>query len=48
MSDRRNVYFFYKKEDVLLEKVNSIIELAKENDFRIVEDHTVANIIVSI
>jgi NAD+ kinase len=48
VSDRRNVYFFYKKEDNLLEKINSLIELARENEFRVVEDHTIANIIVSI
>jgi NAD+ kinase len=46
--DRRNVYFFYKKEDELLEKINSLIELARENEFRVVEDHTIANVIVSI
>lgn len=48
MSDRRNVFFYYKKEEDLLEKVKSIIEFAKEHDFHIVEDHTLANIIVSI
>jgi NAD+ kinase len=49
MSDRRNnVYFFYKKEEALIEKVNSLIELTKEYDFHVVEDHTKANVIVSI
>ncbi|QGQ47526.1 NAD kinase [Metabacillus sediminilitoris] len=48
MSDRRNVYFYYKKEEGLLEKINSIIEFAKNHDFNVVEDPALANIIVSI
>jgi NAD+ kinase len=48
VSDRRNVYFFYKKEDDLIEKINSLIEFAKENEFNVVEDPTQANVIVSI
>lgn len=48
MSDRRKVYFSFKKQDNLLEKINSLIEFAKDNGFQVVKDHKQANIIVSI
>ncbi|WP_233499270.1 NAD kinase [Bacillus weihaiensis] len=48
MSERKNVYFFYKKEDKLVEKVESLLDFAKDHGFIIVEDDTKANIIVSI
>jgi NAD+ kinase len=48
MSARRNLYFYYKKEGELEEKVISLIEMAKENGFQVVEDYALANIIVSI
>ncbi|MBD1380129.1 NAD kinase [Metabacillus arenae] len=48
MNDRRNVYFFYKKENELIEKVSSLMKLAEQYDFTVVEEHSKANIIVSI
>ncbi|MDQ0231050.1 NAD kinase [Metabacillus malikii] len=48
MSDRRNVYFYYKKDEDLTEKVGTLIELAKQYDFHVVDDYVQANIIVSI
>jgi NAD+ kinase len=48
MSDRRNIYFFYKKEEHTIEKINSLIEAAKHSEFTVVDDHKNANIIVSI
>lgn len=48
MSDRRNVYFYYKKDESIMDKIHSLIDFAKERDFQVVEDHKLANIIVSI
>ncbi|WP_240050921.1 NAD kinase [Metabacillus litoralis] len=48
MPDRRNIFFFYKKEDNLLEKINSLIQFAKDNEFTIVDDVNTANVVVSI
>lgn len=48
MTNRRNVYFFYKKEDELVEKVASLVELAKQHNFHVVNEQKDANIIVSI
>ncbi|MFD2213652.1 NAD kinase [Metabacillus endolithicus] len=48
MTDRRNIYFFYKKEEHTLEKINTLIEAAKNSDFIVVNDYKKANIIVSI
>ncbi len=48
VSDRRNVYFYYKKEESTIEKINSLIALAKDNGFNVVDDQRKANIIVSI
>jgi NAD+ kinase len=48
MSARRNLYFYYTKEEKLVKKIISLIEMAKENGFQVVEDHALANIIVSI
>ncbi|MRX71723.1 NAD kinase [Bacillus lacus] len=48
MADRSNVYFFYKQEKELADKVRSLIELAEKYRFTVVEDHHQANIIVSI
>lgn len=46
--NRRNVYFFYKKEDDTIEYVKKLHKLADENQFTVVEDHAKANVIVSI
>ncbi|WP_453994424.1 NAD kinase [Bacillus nitroreducens] len=45
---RRNVYFFYRKEEKLIEYVEKLNKLAMEHDFTIVEDAAKANVIVSI
>ncbi|MFB6467684.1 NAD kinase [Cytobacillus sp. Hz8] len=48
MEDRRNLFFFYKSNNEIEEKVKNLIELALQNGFRIVTDMKQANIIVSI
>ncbi|WP_243291033.1 NAD kinase [Bacillus sp. FJAT-47783] len=48
MDNRRNVYFFYKKDESLQTKVSELIKLAEKYDFTIVDDAKKANIIVSI
>lgn len=48
MDPRRNIYFFYKHSDHLEQKIASLIDLAKQHDFRPVEDWREANIIVAI
>lgn len=48
MPDRRNVYFFYKKEPKIVKLVEPLFSIAKENGFVIVDDHKKANIIISI
>ncbi|MGG4488713.1 NAD kinase [Metabacillus idriensis] len=46
--NRRNVYFYYKKEDELVQKVKGLTSLAEEQGFKVVPDSQQANIIVSI
>ncbi|RFB17813.1 NAD kinase [Bacillus sp. HNG] len=46
--ERRNLYFFYRKEDKLIEYVEQLNQLAKEHQFTVVDDAAKANIIVSI
>ncbi|WP_282033087.1 NAD kinase [Metabacillus indicus] len=46
--NRRNVYFFYKKQDDLVHKVEGLTSLASKNGFTVVQDAKQANIIVSI
>ncbi|MEH7387424.1 NAD kinase [Bacillus sp. JJ1521] len=46
--ERRNLYFFYRKEDKLIEYVEKLNQIAKEHQFTVVEDAEKANIIVSI
>jgi NAD+ kinase len=46
--NRRNVYFYYKKEDELVHKVKGLTSLAEEQGFNVVPDSKQANIIVSI
>ena len=48
MSDRRNLFFFYKKEPELVKQVNSLLKGAEEYGFTVVDDYRNANIIVSI
>jgi NAD+ kinase len=46
--NRRNVYFYYKKEDELVHKVEGLTALADQHGFKVVDDSKQANIIVSI
>lgn len=48
MADRRNIYFYHKPDSEMMEKVESLYELARQYDFNIVSDYKAANIIVSV
>ncbi|TMN21181.1 NAD kinase [Lentibacillus cibarius] len=48
MSQRNNIYFFYTHKDHLDEKLQQLFELARENNFNIVDHPDQANIIVSV
>lgn len=48
MDNRRNIYFYYQKEEALIEKLNPLFELVEEHKFNIVDDFNDAHIIVSI
>ncbi|MFC0522317.1 NAD kinase [Pontibacillus salicampi] len=48
MAERKNLYFFYKKDKELQEKLNPLFDLAVENGFHIVDSAEDANIIVSV
>ncbi len=48
MPHRRNIYFFYKKEPEIMNEIKPLFEMAERYNFTIVNDHTTANIIVSI
>lgn len=48
MTDRRNVFLFYKKDPETMKQIEPLFQFAKENHFTIVNDYKKANIIVSI
>ncbi len=48
MPNRKNIYFFYQKNNDLETKLQSLVELAQKNNFTIVDDHKQANVIISI
>ncbi|WP_226036413.1 NAD kinase [Aquibacillus saliphilus] len=48
MDNRRNLFFYYPKETELEEQLAPLFQLAKKNNFNIVEDYKDANIIVSV
>ncbi len=48
MLDRRNIYFYHKKDGEMLEKVKPLYELAELHKFNIVTDYKNANVIISI
>ncbi|MGP4108286.1 NAD kinase [Virgibacillus sp. L01] len=48
MSNRKNIYFFYQKNNDLKNKLQPLTELAEKNNFTIVDDHKQANVIISI
>jgi len=45
---RNNIYFFYKRDEKLIEQVTPLITLANKYNFNVVDDHRKANIIASI
>ncbi|WP_062199209.1 NAD kinase [Massilibacterium senegalense] len=47
MTDRKNLFFFYKQDPYLMNKIEPLIELAKKYGFTIVNHHKDANIIAS-
>ncbi|WP_101844669.1 NAD kinase [Halobacillus sp. Marseille-P3879] len=47
-NDRRNLFFYYQPNDQLNEKLKPLFELAKDNNFEIVEEAKDANIIISV
>ncbi|MDZ5472522.1 NAD kinase [Bacillus sp. 31A1R] len=48
MPNRRNLYFYHKKDKDMLEKIKPLYELADNHGFNIVKDFKQANIIVSV
>lgn len=48
MDNRRNLYFYYPKEKELEEKLAPLFDLARKNDFTIVDRPDNANIIISV
>jgi NAD+ kinase len=48
MTERNKVFFFYKKEESILEKAERLKSLAAKEGFEVVEDEKDANIIASI
>ncbi|MCM3569613.1 NAD kinase [Neobacillus mesonae] len=48
MEDRRNVYFYYKRDDELIRKAAPLFEATERYGFTIVNDYRKANIIISI
>lgn len=48
MDNRRNLFFYYPREKELEEQLTPLFDLAKKNDFTIVENSNEANIIISV
>jgi NAD+ kinase len=48
MPNRRNIYFFYKKEKEIMVHIEELRDLAAQHNFTIVSDYQKANIIISI
>lgn len=48
MTERRKIFFFYKREDELVAKVERLEQLAEQNNFEILNDYQDANIIVAV
>ncbi|WP_407268876.1 NAD kinase [Radiobacillus sp. PE A8.2] len=48
MDNRRNLYFYYPREEELEKQMQPLFALAKENGFTIVDDDKQANIIISV
>lgn len=48
MPDRRNMYFYYHKDETIEDKLQTLFDLAEENNFRVVDNAADASIIVSV
>jgi NAD+ kinase len=48
IDERNHLYFFYKRDEQLIKRVEPLIALAKQGPFIVVDNHQEANIIVSI
>src|SRR5690625_2292541 len=48
MSDRRNIYFYYKQDKYMDKELQPLFDLTKKNGFNIVNNDEDANIIISI
>ncbi len=48
MTDRKNIYFYYKKNDTIQKKLDALINQITENGFNVVSSAKDANIIASI
>lgn len=48
MPNRKNIYFFYQKNNDLENKLRPLMDLAQKNNFTIVDDHKQASVIISI
>jgi NAD+ kinase len=47
MQERRNIFFFYKEDPIIKEKVEEIIDIMSKYQFQVVNDATKADIVVS-
>ncbi|EIT85465.1 inorganic polyphosphate/ATP-NAD kinase [Fictibacillus macauensis ZFHKF-1] len=47
-NERKNLYFFYRQTEEVLQKITPLISLAKQHGFTIVDDAQSANVIVAI
>ncbi|WP_058307097.1 NAD kinase [Gracilibacillus massiliensis] len=48
MDNRKNLYFYYKKNDEIIEKLKPLFKYVDEHGFSIVEDSKDANIVISV
>ncbi|WP_156291480.1 NAD kinase [Oceanobacillus salinisoli] len=48
MSERNNVFFYYHKDEEILNKLNPLFDLAEKNNFNVVDDDKKANVIISV
>lgn len=48
MSKQQNIFFYYQKDGVIEDKLNPLFDLARENNFTIVNEPKDANIIISV
>lgn len=48
MPNRRNIYFYHKKDKAMLDVITNLTTLSEENGFSVVKDYREANIIVSV